>query len=430
MSLTARTRHGYGVGAFALALANTAVLFFLLKFLVDAVGLSPGTAGSLLLVSKLWDAVSDPVVGWLTDRTHSRHGPRRPWIALGAVPFAVTFAALFGGAGGSGPGSVWTYLALLLAYQTAYTCVVVPYGALTPSLTADYDERTQLNGARMGWSMAGGLVAGIAFPVLREVSGGWTLPATVLGVAMLPPLAITVMATAGRDAATEPTPSRPWEVLAVPAFRRVAVLFLAAWTTIAVLSALLPFYVEHHVGRADMLDAVLAVLQLARLAAIPVVVRVAESTSKHGAYAGSMAVFALCLLGMFALPSGALGLLLALAVVAGIGVAGAHVLPWAMLPDVVDADRARSGQDRAGAFYGMMTFLEKSATAVALGGLGWGLELGGYVEGAATQSPEAVSTLLWLVGPLPAVLVSAAAVYAAVRPPITREVHLAHLGAR
>lgn len=423
MTLTARLRHGYGIGALSLALANTAVLFFLLKFLIDGVGLSPATAGSLLLVSKLWDAVSDPAVGVLSDRM----GARRPWIALGAVPFAVTFAALFSGAAGQGPDSALAYLVLLLAYQTTYTSVVVPYGALTPVLTEDYDERTALNGTRMAWSMVGGLTAAIAVPMLRE-QGGWALPAVVIGVAIVPPLLLTVWATRGRDSEASSGNARPWEVLAVPAFRRVAVLFLCAWTCIAVLSALIPFYVEHHVGRVDMLDAVLAVLQLAGLLFIPLVVRLAANTNKHVAYTMTMLVFAVCLGALALVPSGWLYSVLMLGCLAGLGVAGAHVLPWAMLPDVVDADRVRTGTDRAGAFYGMMTFLEKTATAFALGGIGWGLQWGGYVEGATHQSVEAITTIRVLVGPVPALILAGAALFAAMCPPVTRDAHMTHVG--
>ncbi|MCA9493922.1 MAG: MFS transporter, partial [Myxococcales bacterium] len=129
--LPAAVRHGYGSAALALAVANTSVMFFLLKYLVDAAGLSPATAGSVLMVGKLWDAVSDPVVGRMSDATRTSWGARRPWIALGAVPFALLFASLWWGLPLQGTLAAVAYTGLLLAYNTAYTAVVVPYGALT-----------------------------------------------------------------------------------------------------------------------------------------------------------------------------------------------------------------------------------------------------------------------------------------------------------
>lgn len=403
--LPARVRHGYGVAALSLALANTSAMFFLLKMLVDDAGLSPATAGGVILVGKLWDAVSDPLVGRWTDRTRTRMGARRPWMAGATVPFALAFGALWWGLPWTGTAAALAYATLYLAYNTAYTAVVVPYGALTPSLTTDPDETTRLHGTRMAWSMIGGLVAAILMPTLHAATGSWRVPGLVIAAAMVPPLAVCVAATAGRDVTPPSDPeARPLDVLRVPAFRRVAGAFLAAWTSLAILGALVPFHVQHHIGRPDRLDAVLAVLQIAGLAAIPLVVRLASRTSKARAYTISMASFAALLLLMAGLPPGQLGATLSLGVLAGFGVAGAHVLPWAMLPDVVAADRAATGHDRSGSFYGMMTFLEKMATAFALGGVGFALEAAGYVQGAATQSPAAIDAVRWLLGPLPAVL--------------------------
>ena len=123
------------------------------------------------------------------------------------------------------------------------------------------------------------------------------------------------------------------------------------------------------------------------------------------------------------LAPGVAGTVLAVAALAGVGVAAAHVLPWSMLPDVIEADKAETGQDRAGAFYGVMTFLEKGTTAVALFVLGQVLGLAGYVEGAATQPESARLAILALVGPLPGVVLLAAAIFAWKRPPLTRDDH-------
>lgn len=430
-SLPWTVRQGYGVAAFSLAVANTAMLFFLLKYLVDGAGLAPSTAGTVLLVSKVWDAVSDPLVGALSDRTRTAMGARRPWMAGGAVPLAVLFALVWAGLPLQGTAAAFGYGALLIAYNTAYTAVVVPYGALTPSLTDDYDERTRLNAARMGWSMVGGLVAGVAMPLLREASGSWRVPGLALSLLLVPPILIAVRATAGLDHLPKEDETQPGllsgllSVLAVPAFRRVAVCFVAAWSCIAVLSALLPFYVEHHVGRKELLDVLLAVLQLSGLVCIPLVVAVSARVDKHVAFAGAMATWAVILLGLGLVGAGQVGLVIGLGVLAGIGVAAAHVLPWSMLPDVVEVDALERGQERAGAFYGAMSFLEQATTAFVLWCLGWGLQLAGYVPGAATQPPEAVLAIRVMVGPVPGVILLAVAAFAMTQPTITRAAHAA-----
>lgn len=426
--LPAGLRHGYGAAAASLAIANTAVMFFLLWFLVDRAGLSPAAAGTVLLVGKVWDAVSDPLIGRLSDGTRSRFGRRRAWVAAGSLPFMLLFASLWWGLPFTGWLLVVAYAGLLVVYSTAYTAVVVPYGALTPDLTRDYDERTRLNAARMGWSMAGGMAAGILLPLVARRTGSWGLGAAMLAVLMIPGLVVMLRATRGRDLEGPPANAATgsmWSVLSNEAFRRTAVLFVLAWTSIATLSALVPFFVNHHLKHPGLLDAAFAAIQFSALLCIPLVAWLARKLDKARAYAVCIATWAVVLLGLAAVPSGTGVAALVVAALCGPGVAAAHVLPWSMLPDVVEADQVATGQDRAGAFYGVMTFLEKSATAVALWGVGVGLEVSGWVEGADVQPDGALRALLVMIGPVPAVALTVAVVLALLRPPMGREVHRA-----
>ena len=337
--------------------------------------------------------------------------------------FAASWWGFGGHAFGSGLALAASYAVLLVLYNTAYTVVVVPYGALTPVLTRDYDERTKLNGARMGWSMMGGIVAGVAFPMMFN-AWSWAAGGVVLSCLMVPGLIVMLWATRGHDPVIDvPTRSSIWSVFRVRAFRRTAVLFLLAWTTISVLSALVPFYTEHHLHHPELLDALFAGIQISALLTIPLVVWLSKRLEKHVAYAICVLAWGAMLLALAAVPEGMPTPAIILACLVGPGVAAAHVLPWSMLPDVVEADRVEQGEDRAGAFYGAMTFLEKSGTALALWGLGIALELAGYAEGAATQPESARVAICLLIGPLPAVVLVGDAVLAWKKPPMTREDH-------
>jgi GPH family glycoside/pentoside/hexuronide:cation symporter len=426
--LPGRVRHGYGVAAFAIAIANTSVMFFLLKYLVDGAGLPPATTGWVLLVGKVWDGIIDPFVGKLVDGTRTSMGSRRPWLAGASAPFALLFAGLWWGLPLEGAALAVAYAVLLMAYNTAYTLITVPYGALTPALTSDYDERTRLNGSRMAWSMVGGIVASVLFPILWK-GWGWHVAGAVLALMLVPPLAVTVWTTAGRDPVgpSEAEDERGmWSVLRNRAFRRTAILFLCAWSSIAVLASLVPFYVEHHLHHKDMIDVLLAAIQLSALASIPGIVWVSNRFEKHRAYAVFVVSWAFVLLGLALVPPGTGGALpIVLGVLAGPGVAAAHVLPWSMLPDVVEADEAETGRERAGAFYGVMTFLEQVGTAFALWGVSMMLSVSGYVEQAAEQPETAREMIRWLIGPIPGVVLVAAAVGAWVLPPMTRAAHKA-----
>ncbi len=422
-ALPATIRHGYGVGAAGLAIANTAVMFFLMKYLIDGAGLAPAAAGAVVMVGKLWDALTDPIIGRLSDRTSTRFGIRRPWIALGSLPFTVAFAALWWGIPVHGSSASVVYALLFVVYSTAYTAVVVPYGALTPVLSRSYDERTRINAARMGWSMLGGILAGIGVPVILSVDGAsWRTVGILLGIASLIPLIIAVASTAryDRPMSSEKDSGAAIAVLKNPAFVRVVILFAAGWSTIAVLSAATPFFVEQHMRAPELLDATLAAIQLSALATIPLISWLTERFEKHGAFAITIASLAMVLVALALVPAGHGTLTVCVAIFTGPGIAAAHVLPWAMLPDIVDADRTKTGLHRDGTFYGVMTFIEKIATALVLGAFGLMLDIAGYVEGAASQPDSARIAILAALGPLPAIVLLAAALFAWKRPPMTR----------
>ena len=425
--LPTSVRQGYGAAALSLSLCNAAILFFLTKFLLDEAGLPATVAAAVVLVGKLWDAVSDPLVGRLSDRTRTSMGARRPWILVGSLPCMLLFVLLWQPMPGDAMVKGALTALMLVAYNTAYTAVVVPYGALTPVLTDDYDERTRLNAARMGWSMMGGIVVGVVMPMMHERTGTYASGAMVLGIAGLIPLWVCVWATRGRDQPPDEVPSQApmWSVLHSRPFRRTALLFLAAWTCIAVLSAMVPFYAEHHLKLPGLVDAMFAAIQISAMVSIPPVAWLAARTEKHHAYAVCLLAWGVVLVGLSAVPSGSQTLALVAAVLAGPGVAAAHVLPWSMLPDVVEADEAVTGERRAGAFYGVMTFLEKLGTAAALNGMILALGWAGYVSGGEVQPDSAGSAIRWLIGPIPGVVLLLAATYAWFWPPMTRAQHRA-----
>ncbi len=140
--LSRTTKLAYGAGDLGAAIATAINGFFLLNFLINIAGLRPGTAGTIFLVAKIWDAINDPIVGWLTDHTVSKFGRRRPWLLIAAVPFGLAFFLQWIVPPLSETGLFWYYLIVAILLDTAYTAVNVPYAALTAELTQDYDERT------------------------------------------------------------------------------------------------------------------------------------------------------------------------------------------------------------------------------------------------------------------------------------------------
>jgi len=426
--LSFSTKFLYGIGDWGNSTTTTIVGFFFLYFLTDVAQLPPAFVSPVLLIGTIWDAINDPLIGIFADKVHTRWGRRRPFFIIGAVPFGLAFMLLW-----------WVppftnnfllmlyYLFAYILFDTAFTFVFIPYGSLTPELTQDYDERTQLNGFRMGVSMAGGLIAAFFVPVIAsmfsEEKTGYLVMALIFGfLAMLPYLLLffTVKEkypeTTSSDLSIIQSFFYTWKNRA---FRFAAGIYMTAWMTVAMVSALFIYYVTYWMKMESQLEYLLAVVQLAAFICIPIIVKLANKMGKTKAYIFSMAWLTAVMLSLAFLPSTAGKLIYLIAALAGLGIAAAHVIPWSIIPDVVDDDELRTGHRREGTFYGYMVFLQKAGTAIILALIPWILSLTGYVANQPQNSATTTAIRL-MMGLLPTILLSISMLLAW-KYPITRE---------
>jgi hypothetical protein len=163
--LNLSTKLAYGVGDFGSAVSSNVLIFFQLIFLTNVAGLSPVLAGSIRTIAGIWDAVNDPMVGVLSDRTRTRWGRRYPWMFWGAIPLGIFFVLQWvipqfsTDPGRQEISLFWFYVIISIFYNMAFTAVNLPYTALTPELTQDYDERTTLNQYRFTFSLTGAVLS-------------------------------------------------------------------------------------------------------------------------------------------------------------------------------------------------------------------------------------------------------------------------------
>ncbi len=422
--LSHRTKAGYGSADLGLAAVEAMVQVYLFKFYNVVVGLPALHTGLALALAILWDAVSDPLMGGLSDRSRWSGGRRRPYFLPGAALLAVSFIWLFNPPPLDNNGARFAFLLVsFILLNTAMTVVGVPHAALGSELSFDRHERTQLFAWRRLFGTVGAL-AGLLLPALllariddpgdgaartRALASWWLAGPIVLGAW------VTLRATRGLDRSAEHAggPLRlrrlfadQRSTLANPYFRVLLLAFLVAAVARTFNASIALYYYEYRLQLTEQetIASILLPFFLSFIASLPLWIRAARRWGKRGA-----GVFGVCGLGASTavayplFPVGELTAPLVYGIVGG-GLAGAVVLLDALVADTIDYDRLRTGLDREGLYFGVWRMGTKLARALGLGLNGVCLWLIGFSAGGAAQSPEMGWRLALLFGPVVGVL--------------------------
>lgn len=449
----------YGLGELGPALAGNVLIFFFLIFMTSVAGLPPSMAGAVYLIAKLWDAINDPLIGYLSDRTRSRWGRRIPWMIYGGVPMAIFFFLQWVVPTFSENPDVqrWAlfsyYVVIAILLQATYTAVSLPHSALTPELSRDYDERTRINSFRFSFSIAGSiacLVIGLGvFYVQENVDvaflntpqqaylwlGG--IAAMVTLVAVYSSAFGTRRIAAARDKRRQrhesyfTSPDLKTQLRAVltnHAYLCVIGIYLFSWLGVQITAVILPYYVVNWMGL-DMVSffMVTLVVQGTALAMIFVWSKLSQRYGKKEVYFAGMLIWIVAQGGLFFLNPDQTTLMYVLAVMAGFGVSTAYLIPWSMMPDVIEKDELETGKRREGIFYGFVVFLQKLGLALGIFIVSQLLSLFGFVESGPGEAPpeqpdSALLAIRIAVGPLPTCML-VVGLFLAWLYPITRAKH-------
>jgi len=434
------TKLAYGAGDTSSAIISAIGGFYLMDFLINVAGVRPGAAGNIFLIAKIWDAVNDPFVGWLSDRTTSRWGRRRPWLLFAALPLGLFFFLEWVVPPFNETFKFWYYLVIALLLDTAFTAMLVPYTALTAELTPDYDERTRLSSVRMGFSILGGVLAAFCHGLLvaqfkTDPRLGYALSAGIWAIVVVVPCLITVWGTREPPASARAAAPPALGFLAGlkivfrnRAFILVTVIYMLSWLALQFAQNNLRIYTRDWI-KLDMqwFSFILLAIQLSSFVWVFIWAKVSERLGKKRVYYLGALFFVGALLGLFFLQPGQVSWAFGLATLAGVGISVAYLVPWSMMPDVVEQDELETGQRREGIFYGFFVLLQKLGVALGMFISGWALELNGYIPATPglpdpTQPASALLAVRVLIGPASAfiMLLSLVAVYLY---PITREKH-------
>ncbi len=448
--LNFRTKLAYGLGDLGPAITANVQVFYLMYFFTNVAGLNAGLASVVLLIGKIWDAVNDPIVGVLSDRTKSPWGRRHPWMFWGAIPFGLSFLLQWlipkfsNNPSTNQWGLFWYYVLIAVVFNTFFTVVNLPYTALTPELTQDYHERTSLNSFRFSFSIAGSILslvlALLIFNIKIDPVQQFLILAIVCTVLSVLPLYLCIWGTRQRVAITEarrnlqeieePIPISTQLKIAFSnrPFLFVIGIYLFSWLALQITATIVPYFVINWMQRPPGESSLVALaVQGTALLMLFVWDAISHRYSKKVVYYLGMSLWIIAQAGLFFVQPGQVALLYSLAILAGFGVSVAYLIPWSMMPDVIELDELQTGRRREGIFYGFMVLLQKVGLALGLLLVGQALEVSGFVEQVAGQPTpnQPASALLAIrvaIGPLPMLSLLLGLVLAYFYP-ISREVH-------
>ncbi|AKG23533.1 MFS transporter [Calothrix sp. 336/3] len=445
------TKLAFGAGDLGTAISAMILISYLSPFLTDVAGLNPQLAGTTRLVGSVWDAVNDPMVGVLSDRTSSQQGRRYPWMIWGAVPFGLFFLLqwIVPPFASNGDGNQWSlfwyYTIISILFNTFYTIVNLPYTALTAELTQDYNERTSLNSFRFAFSIGGSIFAilvalGVSLVIPQNLNQQYLVLGAICAIVSVVPLYLCVWGTKKRFFAvtkihpeTEASVSLPFlEQLKITFTNRpflfVVGIYLCSWLSVQLTAGIIPYFVVSWMRLPQWhVSTVLLAVQGTAMSMLFVWSAISRRVGKKAVYYMGMSLWIIAQSGLFFLQPNQVGLMYVLAFMAGFGVSTAYLVPWSMLPDVIELDELQTGQRREGIFYSLMVFLQKICLGIAVNLVLQRLGAAGYIKPTAGFPPpiqpnSVLDVIRISIGPLPAIALIIG-IFLAYFYPITREMH-------
>jgi GPH family glycoside/pentoside/hexuronide:cation symporter len=441
LKLSRVARVAYALPAFALAVVGIPVYVFVPKFYTGTVGVDLKVAGAILGGVRVFDAVLDPLVGVLSDRTRTRLGRRRPWVVLGSVPLALALVLLLSPIPSGAAAAPW-FAASLFSLFFFWAAVTVPYESLGMELSDDYDDRTRLLGLRDGVLIAGTLAAASTpFAITKALGLGEGPDAERLKFRVMASIYAILLLTLCTGCALL-VPERPLSekrprsvfdpaTLKTLIANRPFVIVLLAYFVGAIGSnlpgLLMPYYVEQYLHSPNT-SAYLALYFVIGIAFLPLWIGLSRRTSKKAVWLAAMAVNSGAFFFVFFLGRGDERLYALIVALSGVGFGATLAIPSSLQADVLDYDELLSGERREGLLLGVWCILRKLAPALPVGIALPIMKSAGWDDSRTDQTEHAFLVLKVLYAIVPTVC-SAVAFAIAWRYPIDRKRHTEILAA-
>ncbi len=378
---------GYGIGDLAFNLLLQATSLYLIYFFTDVFLIGAAAAGTIVLASKIWDAVTDPMMGMISDHTRSRWGKKRPYLLFGALPFGLSIFLVFMAPELSQIGKVIYGFVTFILFSTAITVVNIPYGALTAVLTHNSEQRSRLTAFRMTFALIGTLVAaGATKPLVGLLSTevqGFRMVGALYGIIAV--ALVLVSFASVRERIDQHRPKRETlsaylkVVAANPPFLVLAGATILFMTGINMMAGVVNYYFKYNLGSETLIPIAFLALFVTAALCIPLFVWISGRRSKKFAFALGMGTLAVLLVVLYFFGEINTPITVLIFVAAGFGMSTIYLCPWAMIPDTVEYSEWKTGLRREGILYGAFFFCFKTGAALAGFLVGLGLGASGYI---------------------------------------------------
>ena len=372
--LTRKTLFYYGLADMPIQMAGIPIAAFIPNYYGQDLGVSLTAVGLIWVLTRLFDAISDPAIGWLSDRTNTRWGRRRVWMVAAVPILALAVYKLFM----PNPAAVteWYLLGWLVALWVGWTMLFIPYYAWAAELSPDYNERTRITGWRSWIGMAANVVSKLV-PVIAIYCcafGGTQETLFLIGTMTLILLPLTVGLTVTN--VPEKRDYLPTRIPLIPGlklmwqnapFKRLVLAFFINQLGSSISTALVVFYIREVMQEDSMPIVFLLTFYIFNLSGIPLWIWFSKKVGKHRAWATGLTLFACCQCGYLFLGAGDFIYMLPIGAATGFLGGAAWVLPNSMKADVIDVDTLKTGEDRAAWYFAVWSFTTKVGQSIGPG---------------------------------------------------------------
>ena len=432
MSLSLGQKAGWGLADMGIVVFVIVKQLLILAFMNSFLGIPIALAGAVTTAVLIFDIISDPIIGYFSDKTVSRFGRRAPWMLVGAVVLALAMIGLFAVPENftTSASLIWVIVFFLIS-TLGFTMVSIPYGAMAGEMTLDKKERSSMTAWRMAFASLGILVGGALIPILAgDTKSGYTFAAICVAPLIILSIWFSVFFT--RNAPRTLVPSQQnfsyilKLVLANRAFVTLVILYGIMTLAIALITAGLPFaamYLIMDDGNSLLsgvakglgtLSLMFAAFVIGSIISQALWVKLSNLYGKVAAQLiGILCYIALLIFIFFSLPNYNVTLIAGLFILAGMTNGSYQQIPWALYPDLMDVTREKSGESIEGAFSAVWLFGQKVANAVSPLILGFILSLYGWKEttqGITQQTDAALNTLQTSITLIPAAVLGLAGI--------------------